>query len=69
MLSEQTIALVQHSIPLLKQNEDKLLSLFYEKLFQSDETIKTMFEKAIKERGKQPMALLNYLGYKTTRIL
>lgn len=61
MLSEQTIALVQHSIPLLKQNEDKLLNLFYKKLFESDETIKEMFKKVTKERGKQPMALIKTL--------
>ncbi len=61
MLSEETIALVQHSIPLLKRNEDEILRLFYKKLFEADETIKEMFDKVTKEKGKQPMALIKTL--------
>ncbi|MDO4536011.1 MAG: globin domain-containing protein [Clostridium perfringens] len=61
MLSEETIALVQHSIPLLKKNEDDILSLFYKKLFEADEVIKEMFNKVTKEKGKQPMALIKTL--------
>lgn len=61
MLSEQTIALVQHSIPLLKNNEDEILNLFYKKLFEANEIIKEMFDKITKEKGKQPMALIKTL--------
>ena len=62
-LTENTIAIVKSTAPLLKQHGVAITSRMYERLFVNDE-VKQMFDQAAQESGEQPRRLAAaILGY------
>lgn len=62
-LTENTIAIVKSTAPLLKQHGVAITSRMYERLFVNEE-VKQMFDQAAQESGEQPRRLAAaILGY------
>ena len=62
-LTQNTIAIVKSTAPLLKQHGLALTSRMYERLFVNEE-VKQMFDQAAQESGEQPRRLAAaILGY------
>lgn len=62
-LSENTIAIVKSTAPLLRQHGLAITSRMYERLFVNEE-VKQMFDQAAQESGEQPRRLAAaILGY------
>lgn len=62
-LSENTIAIVKSTAPLLRQHGVAITSRMYERLFVNEE-VKQMFDQAAQESGEQPRRLAAaILGY------
>ncbi len=62
-LTQNTIAIVKSTAPLLKQHGVAITSRMYERLFVNDE-VKQMFNQAAQESGEQPRRLAAaILGY------
>lgn len=62
-LTQNTIAIVKSTAPLLKQHGVAITSRMYERLFVNDE-VKQMFDQAAQESGEQPRRLAAaILGY------
>lgn len=62
-LTENTIAIVKSTAPLLRQHGLAITSRMYERLFVNDD-VKQMFDQAAQESGEQPRRLaVAMLGY------
>lgn len=62
-LTQNTIAIVKSTAPLLKQHGVAITSRMYERLFVNEE-VKQMFDQAAQESGEQPRRLAAaILGY------
>lgn len=62
-LTQNTIAIVKSTAPLLKQHGLAITSRMYERLFVNEE-VKQMFDQAAQESGEQPRRLAAaILGY------
>ncbi len=62
-LTQNTIAIVKSTVPLLKQHGLAITSRMYERLFVNEE-VKQMFDQAAQESGEQPRRLAAaILGY------
>jgi nitric oxide dioxygenase len=68
MLSNNTVALVKSTIPLLSQAGTAVTAHFYNRMFQHNPELKDIFNMSNQQSGKQHFALFNALAAYATHI-
>ncbi|KAB8136251.1 NO-inducible flavohemoprotein [Gracilibacillus oryzae] len=59
LLSNETIAIVKSTVPVLAQHGQAITSKFYQLLFTNHPELKNIFNQTNQRKGKQPQALAN----------